>query len=153
MNRTVHPAVAEAVDQIDAAVFSGDSFVDISNAIVLQQNIERWKRKLAEHMEVVIESLNEDKPNPAFCAEGLLENVKSGDTLLVYNYGATPEESGYHICVADLVTLISVSVESDSLTSAWYFDKISGKNVLNSHLYVVDMYRPSYEFTIQANKR
>lgn len=42
----MHPKVIDAFDEIDAAVFSGDSFHDKENAEVLQSFINRWQREL-----------------------------------------------------------------------------------------------------------
>lgn len=48
-NVDMHPNVMEAFQQIDAAMFSGDSFHYSGNRKYLQSFIERWQRGLNEH--------------------------------------------------------------------------------------------------------
>ena len=43
---SIHPDVMEAIDQIDAAVFSGDTFANREGAAKLQLYIDRWQRQL-----------------------------------------------------------------------------------------------------------
>lgn len=49
---TVHPDVAEAVEQIDAALFNGDSFHLEGNADVFEQVLQRWLRRIKEIQEM-----------------------------------------------------------------------------------------------------
>jgi len=42
----VHPDVEEAIDQIDAAVFSGDTFVDQTARQQFRDMLARWERGL-----------------------------------------------------------------------------------------------------------
>ena len=44
----MHPRVAEAIQQIDAAVFNGDTFEEPSARAELVEYIERWCRQLKE---------------------------------------------------------------------------------------------------------
>lgn len=37
---------ANAVDALDAAVFSGDGLVDVENQRLLKRHLERWDREL-----------------------------------------------------------------------------------------------------------
>ncbi len=43
----MHKDVIEAIDQIDAAVFSSDTFYDEGNRLELKKNMNRWSRELA----------------------------------------------------------------------------------------------------------
>lgn len=45
------PGLDEAVDEIDAAVFSGDAFLDHKKAVLLQQYMQRCARRLLENFE------------------------------------------------------------------------------------------------------
>jgi hypothetical protein len=44
----MHPSVARAIQEIDAAVFNGDTFEEPEARKELQEYIERWSRRLAE---------------------------------------------------------------------------------------------------------
>lgn len=44
---------AQAVDAMDAAVFSGDALSDAGNRELLWRLLERWRRQLAEWEEIV----------------------------------------------------------------------------------------------------
>ena len=44
---TMHPDIEEAIDQIDAAVFTGDTFQDKESRDSLSITIARWQRELA----------------------------------------------------------------------------------------------------------
>jgi hypothetical protein len=44
----MHPNVARAIQEIDAAVFNGDTFEDPEARAELQSYLERWTRRLAE---------------------------------------------------------------------------------------------------------
>lgn len=46
---------AKAVDNLDAAVFSGDGLFDAENRDLFRQSIERWQRKLIEWEEIAAE--------------------------------------------------------------------------------------------------
>lgn len=50
---------AKAVDNLDAAVFSGDGLMDSENRNLFRQSMERWQRKLVEWGEIAAD-LNED---------------------------------------------------------------------------------------------
>lgn len=43
---------AKAVDNLDAAVFSGDGLLDPENRDLFKQSIERWQRKMVEWEEI-----------------------------------------------------------------------------------------------------
>jgi len=43
---SMHPKVADAFEQIDAAIFSGDEFFDPINLNVLTDYIQRWQRQI-----------------------------------------------------------------------------------------------------------
>jgi hypothetical protein len=46
---------AEAVDALDAAVFSGDGLLDAENRELFKRSMERWQRKLVEWGEIAAE--------------------------------------------------------------------------------------------------
>ena len=49
MNKNcMHPSVERAIQEIDAAVFNGDTFEDPEARAELQSYLERWTRRLAE---------------------------------------------------------------------------------------------------------
>lgn len=43
----MHPKVAQAIQEIDAAVFNGDTFEDSDDRAELLEYIARWKSRLA----------------------------------------------------------------------------------------------------------
>lgn len=45
---TLHPSVERAFEEIDAALFSGDSFDDVDNRQRLREIAERWLREIGE---------------------------------------------------------------------------------------------------------
>lgn len=48
----IHPKVANAIQEIDAAVFNGPTFDEPEARAELTEYIERWTRRLAEPIEV-----------------------------------------------------------------------------------------------------
>ncbi|AWY09226.1 hypothetical protein vBRpoSV10_104 [Ruegeria phage vB_RpoS-V10] len=42
----MHPSVENALEEIDAAVFSGDTFVREENRVILQEYLGRWSRAM-----------------------------------------------------------------------------------------------------------
>ena len=48
MSKKMHPSVERAIQEIDAAVFNGDTFEDPEARIELKAYLERWMRRLAE---------------------------------------------------------------------------------------------------------
>ena len=42
----MHPAVEEAIDEIDAAIFTGDAFLYSENIIELEAMMKRWQKEL-----------------------------------------------------------------------------------------------------------
>lgn len=44
----IHPAVEEALQQIDAALFNGDTFDDPQDRAYLRGYVERWLRRIEE---------------------------------------------------------------------------------------------------------
>jgi len=44
----LHPKVAAALEEIDAAVFSSDTFIDAENRSSLTEYMTRWQRELAK---------------------------------------------------------------------------------------------------------
>lgn len=47
----MHPSVARAIQEIDAAVFNGDTFEEDEARQELLEYIDRWKRKLTPPVE------------------------------------------------------------------------------------------------------
>jgi len=43
---SIHPSVSNALDEIDAAVFSGDKSVREENRAILQEYLGRWSRAM-----------------------------------------------------------------------------------------------------------
>lgn len=56
----MHPFDKEAIDQIDAAVFSGDTFHNPDDHKTLSEMLDRWKRELA----TVWFSIEDANPEP-----------------------------------------------------------------------------------------
>lgn len=48
MSKNMHPKVEQAIQEIDAAVFNGDTFDEPEARIELKAYLERWTRRLAE---------------------------------------------------------------------------------------------------------
>lgn len=46
--KAMHPNVIKAIQEIDAAVFSGDTFEDTEARVELKAYLERWTKQLAE---------------------------------------------------------------------------------------------------------
>lgn len=44
----MHESVEQAIDEIDAAMFSGDTFYDDDNREVLKKYIARWSKEIDE---------------------------------------------------------------------------------------------------------
>ncbi len=40
----MHPSVENALEEIDAAIFTGDSFIQKENRMKLREYLERWER-------------------------------------------------------------------------------------------------------------
>ena len=47
----MHPDVKDAIEQIDAAFFSGDTFDSGENLTKIKEYVERWSRKISENEE------------------------------------------------------------------------------------------------------
>ena len=56
----IHPSVTRAIDEIDAAIFSGDTFLNEENHAKMQKMLNRWQRGLNEHKETIEELKNEE---------------------------------------------------------------------------------------------
>lgn len=48
----MHPSIIEAIDEIDAAVFSGDTFINSYNRAQLREQMSRWERGLVSFDEM-----------------------------------------------------------------------------------------------------
>jgi len=48
----MHPSIVEAIDEIDAAVFSGDTFIDKEHRAQLREQMARWERGLVSFDEM-----------------------------------------------------------------------------------------------------
>lgn len=51
---------AKAVDNLDAAVFSGDGLLDSENRDLFKRSMERWRHKLIEWEEIAAELSDDD---------------------------------------------------------------------------------------------
>jgi hypothetical protein len=60
----MHPAIQNAIQEIDAAMFSGDAFINGENIQKLQEYLDRWNRGLNEHRatlkEIIMDNEEED---------------------------------------------------------------------------------------------
>lgn len=54
----MHPKVAQAIEEIDAAIFSGDTFCTVDSALELFNTLLRWQRELTSHLATAIEEQN-----------------------------------------------------------------------------------------------
>lgn len=53
---------ADAVDALDAAVFSGDGLFDAENRTLFRRMMERWQRQLVEWEKLAADIENGDDP-------------------------------------------------------------------------------------------
>jgi hypothetical protein len=60
MPKDLHPKVENALQEIDAAMYSGDTFIDGANIQMLQGYLDRWNRCLVEHRATLKEILKDD---------------------------------------------------------------------------------------------
>lgn len=51
----VHLSIIRAIDEIDAAIFSGNTFLDEENNAKMQKMLDRWQRELNEHKKIIEE--------------------------------------------------------------------------------------------------
>jgi hypothetical protein len=56
----MHPDVEAAFDQIDAALFSGDTFWNKDNMHMLEVYLRRWYAKMVETKQIII-AVDHDK--------------------------------------------------------------------------------------------
>lgn len=52
-----------AVDNLDAAVFSGDGLMDVANRELFKRSMERWQRKLVEWEKIAAELAADEQNN------------------------------------------------------------------------------------------
>ncbi len=48
----MHPCVAAAINELDAAIFSGDTFFNTENLEELKRVLARWQRKIPDLEEI-----------------------------------------------------------------------------------------------------
>jgi len=53
----MHPAVEKAIEEIDAAIFSGDTFLNLKENRKLCKMLHRWQKALMEH-ELIINDVH-----------------------------------------------------------------------------------------------
>jgi len=56
----IHPSVEEAIDQIDAAFFSGDTFRDQESAERIGYFLRRWQVELASILNSLAEEIGDE---------------------------------------------------------------------------------------------
>ena len=69
----MHPKVEQAIQEIDAAFFSGDAFVDHDARREIRNYIEAWERKLSELDADDVEAASaddEEDPRSNYCDHG-----------------------------------------------------------------------------------
>lgn len=55
----MHPKVAQALEEIDAAIFSGDTFDDLDSALELFNRMLRWQRELTDKLATALKDRDE----------------------------------------------------------------------------------------------
>jgi len=64
MPKKLHPRLEAAFQEIDAAMYSSDTFIDGQNIQMLQGYLDRWNRGLAEHRATLREILKDAEALP-----------------------------------------------------------------------------------------
>lgn len=64
--RGIHPDVLKAIEEIDAAVFSGDTFLDTENREKLAHYLGRWQGELTALKGIREEAEKEQEPTPVY---------------------------------------------------------------------------------------
>lgn len=59
MPKDLHPKLENALQEIDAAMYSGDTFIDGANIQMMQGYLDRWNRGLVEHRATLKEILKD----------------------------------------------------------------------------------------------
>lgn len=59
MPKDIHPKVENALQELDAALYSGDTFIDGANIQMMQGYLDRWNRCLVEHRATLKEILKD----------------------------------------------------------------------------------------------
>lgn len=70
---SLHPSIADAINQIDAGFFSGDEFLDSENRECISAYIARWSR----HIEEIETDLEDGAPEEL---SGVLSDPHLGET-------------------------------------------------------------------------
>lgn len=63
----IHSNVLNAFEEIDAALFSGDSFYNLSNLKELEKFLFRWEKRKNEMKESILTEMEENKNKPFEC--------------------------------------------------------------------------------------
>ena len=63
----IHSNVLNAFEEIDAALFSGDSFYNLSNLKELEKFLFRWEKRKNEMKESILTEMEENKNKPFQC--------------------------------------------------------------------------------------
>lgn len=61
--KDMHPSVARAFEEIDAAVFTGDDFHNAANLKILANYIGRWAYAMQDKIDFALGQENEDDGN------------------------------------------------------------------------------------------
>ena len=59
MPKDLHPKLENAFQEIDAAMYSSDTFIDGANIQMMQGYLDRWNRCLVEHRATLKEILKD----------------------------------------------------------------------------------------------
>jgi len=57
----MHTAIEQAKEEIDAAIFSGDAFIDRDNIAWLRRYMVIWEKELKSHEKILDEIETEDE--------------------------------------------------------------------------------------------
>ena len=79
----IHPDVLNAFEEIDAALFSGDSFYNLSNLKELEKFLFRWEKMKNEIRESILTEMEEkekrNKPFQCYVCETHFEKKSDAD--------------------------------------------------------------------------
>ena len=86
---SMHPDVEEAIDQIDAAVFSGDTFRDDDDRASLQARMDSWQR---EFERIETDLLHEYTKDGGSCEEPYVDEFEDADWIDIHEHCPFPNQ-------------------------------------------------------------